>query len=158
MFNSFCFNHGNKKAKSTRKHTSMPSSSSAGVLSQNEASLAVAKQRLVAADKLLDQKAGEFSRLRRAMEAAAKDMAKGIIDKEPELLTRLGNTIKCAADDDMEEWCAALEKRSRAHEEFLRAEEAVQNEKKSASGDDEVETSTDHAPKKKARKDVLNNE
>jgi len=138
----------------------MPSSSSAGVLSQNEASLAVAKQRLVAADKLLDQKAGEFSRLRRAMEAAAKDMAKGgiIIDKEPRLLTRLSDTIKCAADDDMEEWCAALEKRSRAHEEFLRAEEAVQNEKKSASGDDEVETSTDHAPKKKARKDVLNNE
>ena len=131
----------------------------AGVLSQNEASLAVAKQRLVAADKLLDQKACEFSRLRRAMEAAAKDMAKeGIIDKEPELLTRLSKTIKCAADDDMEDWCTALEKRSRAHKEFLRAEEAVQNEKKSASGDDEVETSTDHAPKKKARKDVLNNE
>jgi hypothetical protein len=156
LFNSFCFNHGNKKAKSTRKHTSMPSSSSAGVLSQNEASLAVAKQRLVAADKLLDQKAGEFSRLRRAMEAAAKDMAKGgiIIDKEPRLLTRLSDTIKCAADDDMEEWCAALEKRSRAHEEFLRAEEAVQNEKKSASGDDEVETSIDHAPKKKAKTDL----
>jgi hypothetical protein len=132
----------------------------AGVLSQNEASLAVAKQRLVAADKLLDQKACEFSRLRRAMEAAAKDMAKeGIIDKEPELLTRLSKTIKCAADDDMEEWCTALEKRSRAHKEFLRAEEAVQNEKKSAPGD-EVETttttsSTDHAPKKKAKKDVF---
>ncbi len=43
----------------------------------------------------------------------------------------------------MEEWCAALEKRSRA----------VQNEKKSASGG-AVETSADHAPKKKAKTDL----
>ena len=115
----------------------------------------VAKNKLLAAHAVLNKKAGALTRLKHTMDEVTKHMLEvterakeGEVPEADIFPYRFVDNVQNAASLDVEDWLDALHKHTRAHTEYLRAEQAAKMAS-SASGED---TGVESA-KKKAKKD-----